>query len=393
MASFPLIDASKEGNLAEVRRLLDTPGTNVNAQNELGRTALSWASSKGHIEVVKALLAAGADKNLQDGIGKDTPLIWALENRHREIAMLLITAGANVNLTNTLGKSALFYAEDYDMLEALFSSGADPDIIDENNDTVLGIWAGEGYGNPDEEDEQESIVELILEAGADTELGHHGMTPLIRAAGKGGDLRNVNSLIEYGADVNAISDRNNTPLWEAARLNRRNIVRTLLENGANPNPPTPSFWEHDRSRVRNIIRQVRDEISASAPAPAPAAPAAAAPAAAAPAAAAPIRYHYIPRGSKNAITEEEIVEGNDMVAWGNRQNLFLEEPRYYKKSTYNSLNPKKDPQTREPITDLFQYKARIIGGKTPRRKHKRRSTLKKRKARKTRRLPKQNRRR
>ena len=33
-----------------------------------GRSALSWAAEKGHIEVVKALLHAKADPNIRDGL-------------------------------------------------------------------------------------------------------------------------------------------------------------------------------------------------------------------------------------------------------------------------------------------------------------------------------------
>ena len=38
------------------------------AVSQNGDTTLIWASVKGHLEVVKALLAAGADKEAMDGV-------------------------------------------------------------------------------------------------------------------------------------------------------------------------------------------------------------------------------------------------------------------------------------------------------------------------------------
>ena len=38
-----------------------------------GQTALSWASEKGHSDVVKELLAAGADKEAKDEVGSSRP--------------------------------------------------------------------------------------------------------------------------------------------------------------------------------------------------------------------------------------------------------------------------------------------------------------------------------
>ena len=59
-----------------------------------GRTPLYWASSQGHLEVVRALLAAGADVNRSDNYGF-TPLSVALAFNHTQIADLLRDAGAH----------------------------------------------------------------------------------------------------------------------------------------------------------------------------------------------------------------------------------------------------------------------------------------------------------
>lgn len=56
-------------------------------------------------------------------------------------------------------------------------------------------------------------------------------TPLNVAVGKG-DLEFIKKLIEYGADVNEISE-DLSPLMIAARYNKVEIIRVLLKNGAN----------------------------------------------------------------------------------------------------------------------------------------------------------------
>jgi ankyrin repeat protein len=61
---------------------------NPNIQNGNGATALSFAATFGHLSLVKVLLQAGANKQLQDRFG-NTPLKNALMQENTEIAELL----------------------------------------------------------------------------------------------------------------------------------------------------------------------------------------------------------------------------------------------------------------------------------------------------------------
>lgn len=65
------------------------------------------------------------------------------------------------------------------------------------------------------------------------ELSSSFATPLTVAVSKG-DLAFIKKLIEYGADVNEISE-DLSPLMIAARYNKVDIIKVLLANGANPN--------------------------------------------------------------------------------------------------------------------------------------------------------------
>src|SRR6266699_2941707 len=56
----PLVEAARNGDKDGLRALVQR-GTNVNARAARGQTALMWAVAQKHPDVVKALLAHGAD--------------------------------------------------------------------------------------------------------------------------------------------------------------------------------------------------------------------------------------------------------------------------------------------------------------------------------------------
>ena len=61
--------ASREGHLEVVEALLGA-GANVNLETETGKTALSYASEARHQEVVRALTVAIEEKNRGKGIAQ-----------------------------------------------------------------------------------------------------------------------------------------------------------------------------------------------------------------------------------------------------------------------------------------------------------------------------------
>ena len=90
--SYVLLDACKNGNIDLVKLLL-AHGADVNAEDGNGDSPLLWASSRGDTEIVKLLLVHGADVNIKNNNG-ETSLYWASSRGHTEIVKLLKQHGA-----------------------------------------------------------------------------------------------------------------------------------------------------------------------------------------------------------------------------------------------------------------------------------------------------------
>ncbi|MCA1567480.1 MAG: ankyrin repeat domain-containing protein [Acidobacteria bacterium] len=91
--SEQLFDAARKGDVAAVRVLLDR-GADVNAKFRYGATALSYAADRGHLEVVKLLIERKADLNVKDTFYGATPIIWAAQKGYEKIVEVLLAGGA-----------------------------------------------------------------------------------------------------------------------------------------------------------------------------------------------------------------------------------------------------------------------------------------------------------
>lgn len=246
---FDLIDQASSGNLKAVRGLIDT-GANVDAQDEQRRTALMLASKKGHLEIVKTLVNAGATLNLQSnegGYGGNTALMYACRHGHLEIMKILIDSGANLNLRGNEwareGYTALIYSAyngHQKIVKALIDAGADVNIKDELLErTALIISSEKGYME---------VVKVLIDAGADVNVQNtYGKTALIHASRKG-HLEIVKSLIQAEANLNLqgqaeyTSEKGWTALIHASRVGYLEIVKSLVDAGADLNLKTKGGW-------------------------------------------------------------------------------------------------------------------------------------------------------
>lgn len=106
--------AKKYSDTETVKLLIDA-GSNVNAQNSNGWSALMIANKYSDIETVKMLLSAGSNVDLQNNNGETTIMILLSRpmcNKHERIKIikLLLESNCNLNLQNINGMTALMYA-------------------------------------------------------------------------------------------------------------------------------------------------------------------------------------------------------------------------------------------------------------------------------------------
>ncbi|XP_048346102.1 KN motif and ankyrin repeat domain-containing protein 2 isoform X2 [Sphaerodactylus townsendi] len=98
-----------ENDMETIMQLLKRGNVNAKA-SQAGQTALMLAVSHGRQDMVHALLASGADVNVQDDDGS-TALMCACEHGHAEIiCLLLATEGCDVTLADHDGSTALSIA-------------------------------------------------------------------------------------------------------------------------------------------------------------------------------------------------------------------------------------------------------------------------------------------
>ena len=117
----PLHAAAHNGHTEVVQVLVDAHA-NIAARDENDRTPLHLAASNGRTDVVTILLAAGAEVDALDK-NNATPLCLTTAHDHLAVVKVLLAAHANPNL-NTPLYSAAFHGN-VDMVRELLASGAD----------------------------------------------------------------------------------------------------------------------------------------------------------------------------------------------------------------------------------------------------------------------------
>uniref|UniRef100_A0AAQ4Q9F5 Ankyrin 1, erythrocytic b n=1 Tax=Gasterosteus aculeatus aculeatus TaxID=481459 RepID=A0AAQ4Q9F5_GASAC len=186
-------------------------GANVNAQSHKGFSPLYMAAQENHLEVVKFLLENGANQSLptEDGF---TPLAVALQQGHENVVALLINYG-------TKGKVRLpalhIAARNDDTRTAAVLLQNDPNADVLNWFTPLHIAAH--YENM-------SVAQLLLNRGSQCKLHPQ--------ASRRGNVMMVRLLLDRGAQIDAVTKDELTPLHCAARNGHARIIEILLEHGA-----------------------------------------------------------------------------------------------------------------------------------------------------------------
>jgi ankyrin repeat protein len=268
-----LMWAAAEHHL-EVVQLLLQRGADVHARSEGGFTPLLFAAQQGSVEIARVLLAAGADPNETAGDGSSALLVAADsahkfvvsdEGTHAAVAMLLLQKGAEPN-ADKAGRTALHsavQAAEPELVKALLAGGADPNARLTRPLPQLGRQLGNAFrvdtvgATPfwlAAKLADVQIMRLLVEAGADPKLAtKDSSTPLMAAAGiayqedqdrygrrhfgdlapgRAAALEAVRMAVELGGDVNAVNSSGTTALHAAVLVGGLELPQYLVDKGA-----------------------------------------------------------------------------------------------------------------------------------------------------------------
>lgn len=185
-----LIEAIREDDLAAIDELLALGADANYPEPSLGLSPLMMATIRGDAAMAQRLIAAGADVTVIDKNGNNL-LHLAVEGGNPDLlALLLEQEGININLARDV-------------------YGFTPLLMAANDNNV-------------------AMVEQLIDAGADLEIGDDwGDTP-VNIAAYYGSLEALQLLIERGAAVEVVNTNGNTALDHARNQGREEVEAFLL---------------------------------------------------------------------------------------------------------------------------------------------------------------------
>ncbi len=228
-------------------RIAEGADVNVPEASGNGTTALHWAVYQHDVELVRALLRAGAEPSVRNLFGS-TPLMEAASVGHTEIIAMLLEAGADVESANYEGQTALMAVArtgNVDAARLLLDAGADPNAAETWGGQTAIMWAA-ARRHPE-------MIRLLAEHGADPNARSYdrvwerrttaeprpknynagGMTAALFAA-REGCTACIPVLKAVGADLDAGNRNGVTPLLIALLNLRWDTAIALIEAGADP---------------------------------------------------------------------------------------------------------------------------------------------------------------
>ena len=199
----------------------------------------------------------------------DILLIKCVKSGDRQLAKSLIDKGANINFKGDADSShstPLDYAiqnGDFEMADLLFENGATigaPAFIEK---VITYIGSKMDIEDPSLSSHLNIDVQKFMEYGARIKWTENNMwldgSPLHVLATIMDSEHLVLKMVQNGIDINIQDQDNRTPLLRATQFNQFDIVRVLLENGANPNIPSKYSYEGNPFHV--AIKNKRNEMA------------------------------------------------------------------------------------------------------------------------------------
>ena len=224
----PLFCAAKNNSNVEFLKKLIAFDADINHKDKDGRTLMHFVAGNGQIEVLEYILSLELDVNVTDNDGL-TPLFYAaINNSNVEVLKKLIASGADINHKDKGGWSLLHCAainEHIEVLEYVLSLGFDVNDVSNNGMTPL-FCAAKDNSNVE-------VLKKLIASGADINHKDKGGWSLLHCAAINEHIEVLEYVLSLGFDVNDVSNNGMTPLFCAAKDNSNvEVLKKLIASGA-----------------------------------------------------------------------------------------------------------------------------------------------------------------
>lgn len=218
-------DASQQGDISTVKKLVEETPELINLKDETGQTPLHFAAAGGQAEVAQFLLSKGADVNALNTVNQSV-LLYAAYFGNAEITAALIAGGARLNDQDIVGRTPLHYAarqRSVDALTLLIDNKADLNARDSIGETPLHFAIRWGY---------DDVAEMLIDAGAELNVKKDDGTSYLHLASIKGYSDVVDLLLKHGMQVNEQDNSGRTPVHYAAKYGNKTVADLLVAHGA-----------------------------------------------------------------------------------------------------------------------------------------------------------------